>query len=178
MSRIGKKPIAVPPKVKVDVKGDVVTVASADGKKKLERAFRFVRVSVAGSEVQVEAADESRMARSCHGLYRTLIANMIQGVTAGWSRTLEVDGAGYKVELKGKKLMCTVGFSQPKAFDIPAGIEVEVPKPTTIVLKGIDKELVGQTAASIRAIRPPDPYRGKGIRYEGERAIRKTVKGK
>jgi large subunit ribosomal protein L6 len=178
MSRIGKKAVPIPPKVKVEVKDGAVVVVSPDGKKRLERKLTHVTVAVGKDSVTVSAVDGSRAARSCHGLYRTLIANMIDGVTKGWSKTLEIEGAGYKAELKGKVLVCTVGYSAPKEFPIPAGIDVELPKPTTVVLKGIDKELVGQTAAALRALHKPDPYRGKGIRYSGEKAIRKVVKGK
>ena len=179
MSRIGKKPIPIPPKVKVDVKDGVVFVSSADGKKKLQRPLVGVTVSVQKDEVLVKALDETRLSRGCHGLYRTLIANMIDGVTKGWSKTLEIEGAGFKAELKGSnKLLCTIGFTHPREFDIPVGINVELTKPTIIVITGLDKELVGRTAAALRAMHKPDPYRGKGIRYQGEKAIRKVVKGK
>jgi large subunit ribosomal protein L6 len=178
MSRIGKEAIPIPGKVKVEVKGDLVSVASADGKKKLSQEVTMVSVKVADNLVVVEANDESRDARSRHGLYRTLIANMIDGVTKGWVKRLEIHGAGYKAEMKGPKLMLTVGYTYPREFTIPQGIEIELTNPTTIVLRGIDKALVGQTAASLRHVRPPDPYRGKGIRYTGEQAVRKTAKGK
>jgi large subunit ribosomal protein L6 len=178
MSRIGKMPIPIPAKVKVEVKGDLVLVASEDGKKKLTQEVTMVNVKVVDKQVVVEAADESRDSRSRHGLYRTLIANMIDGVTKGWERRLEIHGAGYKAELQGAKLMLTVGYTYPREFPIPAGIDLELTNPTTILVKGIDKALVGQTAASLRNVRPPDPYRGKGIRYTGEQAVRKTAKGK
>ncbi len=178
MSRIGKEPIPIPDKVKVEVKGDLVSVATADGKKKLSQAVSLVSVKVADNRVVVEAEDESRDARARHGLYRTLIANMIAGVTKGWEKRLEIHGAGYKAEMKGPKLMLTVGYTFPREFNLPQGIDIELTNPTTIVLRGIDKALVGQTAASLRNVRPPDPYRGKGIRYTGEHAVRKTAKGK
>jgi len=179
MSRIGKKPIPIPPKVKVEVKDGVVKVSSADGKKALQRPLVGVTVTVGKEEVVVKALDDTRLSRGCHGLYRTLISNMIDGVTKGWSKTLEIEGAGFKAELKGKdKIVCTVGYTHPKEFSVPKGIDVELPKPTCIVVKGLDKELVGRTAAALRALHKPDPYRGKGIRYEGEKAIRKVVKGK
>jgi large subunit ribosomal protein L6 len=178
MSRIGKKPIPVPDKVKVEVKGDLVTVASADGKKKLEQNVEFVTVKVEGNEVLVETIEDSRQARGCHGLYRTLISNMIAGVTTGWTRALQIEGAGFKAELKGKKLVLTVGYTYPREYMVPDGVTLELPKANQIIIKGTSKELVGQTAASIRAVRPPDPYRGKGIRYVGERAVRKVAKGK
>lgn len=178
MSRIGKAPIPIPDKVKVEIKGDLVSVATADGKKQMSQAVSMVNVKVADNHVILEAGDESRDARARHGLYRTLIANMIDGVTKGWEKRLEIHGAGYKAELQGQKLMLTVGYTYPREFTIPEGIELELTNPTTIVLKGIDKALVGQTAASLRHVRPPDPYRGKGIRYTGEQAVRKTAKGK
>jgi large subunit ribosomal protein L6 len=178
MSRIGKSPIPIPDGIKVNVAGDVVEVSSADGKKKLSQEVTFVSVKVADKEVVLERDDESRDARARHGLYRTLIANMIEGITKGWQKELEIHGAGYKVEQKGRKLVLTVGYTFPREFQVPAGIDVELPTATHIVLKGIDKAVVGQVAASIRSVRPADPYKGKGIRYKGEQAIRKTPKGK
>lgn len=178
MSKIGRKPIPIPPNVKVEVKGNMVTVASADGKKKLTQQVSLVNVAVADNQVVVEAAEDSRHSRARHGLFRTLISNMIIGVTQGWSKTLEISGAGFKAEKQGQKLLLTVGYSKPKEFPVPVGVEVELPNPTTLVVKGIDKALVGQTAASLRAIRKPDPYKGKGIRYLGERAVRKKAKDK
>ncbi len=178
MSRIGRNPIAVPDQVKVAVAGDVVSVASADGKKKLSRTVQNVRVKLVGNQVLVERVDDSRSARACHGLYRTLIANMIDGVSKGWEKQLDVEGAGFKLELQGKTLVLTVGYSQPRKYAIPEGIAMELPSPNSLIIRGSDKELVGQTAAAIRAIRRADPYRGKGIRYKGEKAIRKVAKGK
>jgi large subunit ribosomal protein L6 len=178
MSRIGKLPIPIPKSVKIEVEGDLVTVASADGKKKISQKVDLVAVSVEKDNVVVKATEATRAGRSRHGLYRTLIANMIAGVTQGWSKTLEISGAGFKVEKQTNKLVLTVGYTHPKTFPIPAGIEVETPSPTIIVVKGIDKGLVGQVAASLRAIHRPDPYKGKGIRYQGEKAIRKVAKGK
>ena len=178
MSRVGKKPISIPDGAVVQVQGDLVTVASKDGKRKLQQAVRHVNVQVQDGEVCLEAADGSRQARACHGLYRTLVANMMEGVTKGWEKTLEIEGAGFKAEQQGKKLLLTVGYTYPREYAIPDGIELELPKASIIVIRGIDKELVGQTAASIRAVKPPDPYRGKGIRYRGEHAVRKTAKGK
>jgi large subunit ribosomal protein L6 len=178
MSRIGKTPIPIPPQVKVEVKENLVTVSSADGKKRLSQEVSLVTVKVEEQQVVLEALEESRQASARHGLYRTLIANMIDGVTKGWEKKLEIHGAGYKAELQGKKLMLTVGYTFPREFAVPQGIDVELLNPTTIVVKGIDKALVGQTAASLRKVREPDPYRGKGIRYAGEHAVRKTAKGK
>lgn len=178
MSRIGRKPIEIPATVKVAVSNGVVTVSSADGKKKLEQETHDVSVKVEGNQVVVEKAGDTRSARSCHGLYRTLIANMIEGVTKGWEKRLEVEGAGYKVELKGRTLVLTVGYTHPREYSVPQGIDVELAGTNALILRGASKELVGQTAASIRGIRPADPYRGKGIRYTGEQAIRKVAKGK
>ncbi len=178
MSRVGKKPVSIPDGAVVKVDGDLVTVASKDGKKTLQQAVRHVNVLVEDGQVCLDVADGSRQARASHGLYRTLIANMLEGVTKGWQKTLEIEGAGFKAEQQGKKLVLTVGYTYPREYAIPDGIDLELPKPAVIVIKGIDKELVGQTAASIRAVKPPDPYRGKGIRYQGEQAVRKTAKGK
>lgn len=178
MSRIGKSPIPIPDGIKVNVANNLVEVSSADGKKKLTQEVSFVSVSVVEKEVLVQRVDESQDARARHGLYRTLIANMIDGITKGWQKELEIHGAGYKVEQKGRKLVLTVGYTFPREFQVPAGIDVELPNANSIVLKGIDKAAVGQIAASIRSVRPADPYKGKGIRYKGEHAIRKTPKGK
>lgn len=178
MSRIGKSPIPIPDGIKVNVANNLVEVSSADGKKKLTQEVSFVNVSVVEKEVLVQRVDESQDARARHGLYRTLIANMIDGITKGWQKELEIHGAGYKVEQKGRKLVLTVGYTFPREFQVPAGIDVELPNANSIVLKGIDKAAVGQIAASIRSVRPADPYKGKGIRYKGEHAIRKTPKGK
>jgi large subunit ribosomal protein L6 len=178
MSRIGRNPVPIPGKVKVEVKGDIVTVASPDGKKSLTQQVSMVQVKVVDNQVVLEALEESRDARSRHGLYRTLIANMILGVTTGWEKRLEIHGAGYKVEKKGKQLVLTVGYTYPREYSIPQGIDIELPDATSIVVRGTDKALVGQTAASLRSIRPPDPYRGKGIRLKGEHAVRKVAKGK
>ncbi len=178
MSRIGKKPVPIPAGVKVEVKDNLVTVSSPDGKKKLHQETKFVNITVGPKEVVVERVSETREARSCHGLYRSLIQNMIQGVSGGYTRSLDVEGAGYKAELKGKTLVLTVGYTFPREFAIPDGITVEVPSANKIVVTGIDKQLVGQTAASLRALRPADPYRGKGIRYTGQKAITKVAKGK
>ena len=138
----------------------------------------MVQVKVEDNLVVLEPLDESRDARSRHGLYRTLIANMIHGVTTGWEKRLEIHGAGYKVEMKGRHLVLTVGYTYPREYSIPQGIDIELPDATSIVVRGTDKALVGQTAASLRSIRPPDPYRGKGIRLKGEHAVRKVAKGK
>jgi len=178
MSRIGKKPIPIPKTVKVTVAGDLVTVTSSDGKKKLTQEVRFVKVRVEGEQVVVDRVDDTRPARASHGLYRTLISNMISGITTGWTKTLEIHGAGFKAELQGKKLLLTVGYTKPREFSVPDGIKVELPNANTVVVSGIDKHLVGQTTASLRAVRPPDPYKGKGIRLQGEHAVRKTAKGK
>jgi len=178
MSRIGKQPVPIPESVKVNVRDGVVTVASADGKKTLSQATDMVTVAVEGDKVVLTVVDDSRTASARQGLYRTLVANMIEGVSKGWSKRLEISGAGYKAEKQGGKLLLTVGYTFPREFLIPAGIDIELPTQTIIVVSGIDKALVGQTAASIRSVRPPDPYKGKGIRYRGEHAVKKTAKGK
>lgn len=178
MSRIGKQPVPIPDGITVEVKGNTVIVSSKGGKQSLSQDFDLVTVAVENNQVVVAVTDDSRQAAGRHGLYRTLIANMIDGIKTGWSKALEIHGAGYKVEEQGRTLVLTVGYTFPRKYQIPEGITVEVPNATNIVIKGIDKALVGQTAASLRGIRPPDPYKGKGIRYKGERAVRKTAKGK
>ncbi len=178
MSRIGKKPVQLPAGVKVEVKDNLVTVSSADGKKKLCQEFNHVTVTVGPKEVVVVRNAETREARAAHGLYRSLIQNMVTGVSAGYAKTLDIEGAGYKVELKGQTLVLTVGYTFPREFKVPAGINLETPSANRIVVSGIDKQLVGQTAATLRGIRPADPYRGKGIRFMGEKVITKVAKGK
>jgi large subunit ribosomal protein L6 len=135
-----------------------------------------ISVKQADGELRVGRADDEREARALHGLSRSLIANMVQGVTEGFEKSLEIQGVGYRAAKKGNDLELTVGYSHPVVKKAPAGIEFDVPQPTKIIVRGIDKELVGQTAAEIRAIRKPEPYKGKGIRYEGEHVRRKAGK--
>jgi large subunit ribosomal protein L6 len=178
MSRVGKKLINIPDKVKVTVEGNLVTVEGPKGK--LHKALSpLVKVRTEGGRVLVERVAESKKHRSLHGLSRTLIANMIEGVTAGFERALEVHGVGYRVEAKGRKIVLQIGRSHPIDFDLSEGIEAEAKREgqlTHIKIKGVDKELVSRVAARLRALYPPDPYKGKGIRYAGETVRRKAGK--
>ncbi len=175
MSRIGKMPVAVPSGVDVKVDGNVVTVKGSKGE--LTREFSdILTIKVEGEEVIVERPDDSRQAKSLHGLTRTLIANMVEGVSNGYSKKLELVGVGYRAALKGKDLEIQLGYSHPVIVKAPENITFECPSQTEIVVSGISKEQVGQVAADIRAWRKPEPYKGKGIRYEGEYVRRKLGK--
>ncbi|HEX8099144.1 MAG TPA: 50S ribosomal protein L6 [Actinomycetota bacterium] len=175
MSRIGKQPIAIPSGVEVAVDGSRVTVKGPRGT--LEQTFhQDLRILQEDGTVRVERPTEERLHRSLHGLTRTLIANMVQGVTNGFEKRLEIIGVGYRAALKGSDLEIAAGYSHPVPYKAPAGIEFEVPAPTRIVVRGIDKQLVGEVAAEIRKIRKPEPYKGKGIRYEGEEVRKKAGK--
>ncbi|HEX2025532.1 MAG TPA: 50S ribosomal protein L6 [Actinomycetota bacterium] len=175
MSRIGKQPIAIPDDVKVEVDGGTVAVTGPGGSLR-QTVDRDMRVTVEDGEVRVARPSDEREHRSLHGLTRSLIANMVEGVTKGFQKVLEIHGVGYRVALKGSDLELQVGFSHPVSFPAPQGVEFEVPAPNRIVVKGIDKQLVGETAARIRRIRKPEPYKGKGIRYEGEYVRKKAGK--
>lgn len=167
MSRIGNKPIIIPAQVTVKVKDNQVLVAGPKGE--LSLSFRpEIKVEVNQSRVEVSRKDDSRLARSLHGLTRTLVSNLIEGVTQGFEKTLKLVGIGYRVALEGDTLLLNVGFSHPVKFSPPPGIEFAVDGNDTIKISGIDKILVGQVAADLRAIRPPEPYKGKGIRYPEE----------
>ncbi len=173
MSRIGKMPVTIPAGVKVNVEGDSLHVAGKKGT--LSRSIpRGVAVTVEDGKVRVAA--EGPGSGNLHGLYRTLMSNMIKGVTDGFTRTLDIVGVGYKAEVKAGALQMALGFSHPVVFALPKGITAEVEANTVIKVNGIDKELVGETAARIRALRPPDVYKNKGIRYRGERLIKKVGK--
>ncbi len=176
MSRIGKKPIPVPDGVKVSVdKANIVTVEGPKGKLTLQVSPRM-KIVVEDGQVRVERPTDLKMDKALHGLYRSLINNMIIGVTQGYRKELEMVGVGYKAQLKGKELVLEVGYSHPVVYPIPEGVSIQTPKPTQIVVEGIDKQKVGQVAAEIRKIRPPEPYKGKGIRYVGEKIRRKAGK--
>ncbi len=175
MSRVGQAPIPIPSGVEIAVQGRAVRVKGPRGE--LARTIpEEIAVEQADGELQVARGNESREARALHGLTRTLIANMVQGVTEGYEKRLEIHGVGYRATKQGSDLEVAVGYSHTVRKPAPAGIEFEVPLPTRITVRGIDKELVGQTAAEIRAIRKPEPYKAKGIRYEGERIKRKGGK--
>jgi large subunit ribosomal protein L6 len=175
MSRIGLAPINVPNSVDVTIDGSTVTVKGAKGA--LTRAFSD-RVSFSMEEqvLRVARDGDDREARALHGLSRALLQNMVTGVSEGYEKELATVGVGYRAALQGKNLELQVGFSHPVSIECPDGVEFEVPEQTRIIVRGIDKELVGQVAADIRAVRPPEPYKGKGIRYAGEHVRRKAGK--
>ncbi len=176
MSRIGKAPITVPSGVSVEVADGVVTVSGPKGTL-TQTIPGAITVAVDGDVVTVDRPDDSRENRSLHGLTRSLIANMVVGVSQGYSKTLEIQGVGYRAQAKGPRtLELALGFSHPVSVEAPEGIEFEVPTNTQIIVKGIDKQMVGQVAADIRRWRKPEPYKGKGIRYAGERIVRKAGK--
>jgi large subunit ribosomal protein L6 len=168
-------PIAIPNGVEVNVSGSDVRVKGPKGTLEL-RAHPEMTVKVEGAEINVERPTDQRFHRSLHGLTRSLIANMVEGVTNGYVKNLDIVGVGYRAALKGKDLELALGFSHPVAVAAPEGITFEVPQPTRIVVSGADKQLVGKIAADIRAIRSPDPYKGKGVRYAGEYIRRKAGK--
>jgi large subunit ribosomal protein L6 len=177
MSRIGKQPITVPAGVKVRVADGKVFVEGPKGK--LEFApHRNVSVETAdgGKVVKVSRQDDERLSRSLHGLTRTLVANMIKGVTDGYEKRLKIEGIGYQGRLDKKSVVLTVGYANAITLTPPAGVTVEVPDATTVVVRGPDKQQVGQFAAEVRHVRPPEPYKGKGIRYENEQVRRKEGK--
>ena len=175
MSRIGRKPITIPNGVTVTVDGSTVKVKGPKGE--LARTFEpSMKIGVENNEVTIERPNDDKRERALHGLTRALLANMVQGVTEGFKKTLEIVGVGYRAEKKGKNLVVSVGYSHPVNYPEPQGITLTTPAPTTIVVEGIDKQQVGQVAAELREFRPPEPYKGKGIRYQGEQVRRKAGK--
>ena len=175
MSRIGKMPIAVPSGVDVTVEGATIKVKGSKGELSRTLSDR-VSIDLADGTLTVNRVDDSREARALHGLTRALVFNMVTGVAEGYTKSLEIQGVGYRAAMKGSDLELQVGFSHPVVVEAPEVITFEVPEPTRINVSGIDKELVGQVAADIRKIRPPEPYKGKGIRYVGEYVRRKAGK--
>ncbi len=176
MSRIGKQPVAIPAGVTVTAQGNAVSVKGKLGE--LSRVFQNgIDVKVEDGNVVVARADDSRMQKSCHGLSRTLVKNMIDGVTTGYKKALNIEGTGFKAVLAGKKLSLSLGFASPKDYAIPEGIKITVdPAGVNLTVEGISKELVGQAAARIRSYYPAEPYKGKGIKYVGEQIRRKQGK--
>jgi large subunit ribosomal protein L6 len=176
MSRIGSSPITVPSGVDVSIEARTITVKGPNGT--LARDIPgAISVRQDGDTLLVERPDDERDSRSLHGLTRSLVNNMVVGVTAGYAKELEIVGVGYRAEAQGpQKLRLALGYSHPVLVDAPDGITFEVPAPTRVIVKGIDKEKVGQVAANIRSLRKPEPYKGKGVRYQGERIIRKAGK--
>ncbi len=175
MSRIGKKLIEIPKGVTVTLDRNVVKVKGPKGE--LQTTIHpNITIEMKGSEIEVKRQNDLKLNRSLHGLSRALIQNMILGVLQEFKKTLDIIGVGYKAELKGNNLLLNMGFSHPIYFIPPAGIKIETPTPTQIIISGIDKQLVGQVAAKIRSIRKPEPYKGKGIKYSNEQILRKAGK--
>jgi large subunit ribosomal protein L6 len=175
MSRIGKKPVTIPKGVTVTLDGSKITVKGPKGE--LSRSLPgAMLVSMKDNEVVVERPSDENEHKALHGLTRTLVANMVEGVTNGYEKRLEIQGVGYRAALRGSSIELLLGFSHPVVVEPPAGIEFEIPAPTQIIVRGIDKQSVGQVAADIRRLRPPEPYKGKGIRYKGEQVLRKVGK--
>jgi large subunit ribosomal protein L6 len=175
MSRIGRKPVPVPDAVTVDIAPGNIAVKGPKGELR-QTLSADMTVEQGDGAITVARPTDRGEHRALHGLTRSLIANMVEGVTEGFEKRLEIQGVGYRAALKGKNLELALGYSHPVAIDAPEGIEFEVPQPTEVIVKGIDKQLVGQVAADIRKRRPPEPYKGKGIRYKDEQVLRKVGK--
>jgi large subunit ribosomal protein L6 len=177
MSRVGKSPVAVPKGVEINVSAEQISIKGPLGSL-TQRLTEEVRVKREGDEILVEQLHESIRSNAMSGTTRALVANMIQGVTKGFERRLNLVGVGYRAQAQGDKLNLTLGFSHPVVHSMPKGVKAETPTQTEILIKGIDKQQVGQVAAEVRAYRPPEPYKGKGVRYAGERVIIKETKKK
>jgi large subunit ribosomal protein L6 len=175
VSRIGKQPIPVPSGVEVTIEPALVKVKGPKGELS-ERVDRNMRVKQENGEILVARPTDRGEHRALHGLTRSLIANMVEGVTNGFEKRLEIQGVGYRAQLQGRKLVLALGYSHPIEMEAPDGIEFEVPQPTRVIVRGISKQAVGEVAANIRKQRAPEPYKGKGIRYEGEYVMRKVGK--
>jgi large subunit ribosomal protein L6 len=175
MSRIGKKPIAFPKTVKISQSDCIVKVEGPKGKLS-SKLPQGITMSISDNQLVVERASEERLVRSYHGLARTLINNMVTGVSTGFEKGLEISGVGYRAEVAGSTLKLVLGFSSPVAYTIPKGIDVKVDKQVNLVVSGINKELVGRVASEIRSLKKPEPYKGKGIKYTGEHIRRKAGK--
>ena len=175
MSRIGKKLITIPDKVQVSINGGIIAVKGPKGELQfpLNPAISY---TLEGKDLSFARSTDEKHVRAAHGLTRAMVASMIEGVTNGFKRDLQMEGVGYRVELRGKNLLFTLGYSHPILFIPPPGIEFSTASATTVSVAGIDKQLVGEVAAKIRRLRPPEPYKGKGIRYVGEQIIRKAGK--
>ena len=176
MSRIAKQPVEFPDSVEVSIKNDdCIEVKGKKGQLRLNLIDK-VSVSIGERSLSVANTSGSKFSRAISGTYRSLISNMVKGVSEGFEKKLELQGVGYRVKTQGKEINLTLGFSHPVVYEIPDGIEVQTPSQTEIVISGIDKQKVGQVAAEIRAIRPPEPYKGKGVRYQGEQISLKEIK--
>ena len=174
MSRIGKQPVSIPKGVKLTLEGPHVSVKGPKGQ--LERTFKGVELKMEGDQMVLQPPDDSRTSKAMHGLCRSLLANMVEGVEKGFERVLEVNGVGYRAEEANGVLTMSLGFSHPVVYTLPDGVSAQVERQTKITLSSIDKELLGQTAAKVRSFRPPEPYKGKGIKYAEETIQRKVGK--
>ena len=177
MSRIGKRPVELPSGVTASVSGQTVEIKGPKGTRSFH-ATDDVTIAVEDSGVSVTPRGSSKRARQQWGMSRTMVANLVTGVTSGFKKELEITGVGYRAQLQGKALNLSLGFSHPVEYPVPEGIEIETPSQTEIVVRGIDKQRVGQVSAEIRAYRPPEPYKGKGVRYVDEQVVRKEAKKK
>jgi len=177
MSRIGKQPVSVPSGVTANIDGQTVSVKGPKGQ--LEAVLvSEVLASIGDDGITIKPRDDSKRARSMWGMQRTIVANMVEGVSSGFSKSLEINGVGYRAQVQGRALQLALGFSHDVKYQVPEGIDVVCPKPTEITISGIDKQKVGQVAAEIRRYRPPEPYKGKGVKYAGEYIFRKEGKKK
>jgi large subunit ribosomal protein L6 len=178
MSRIGRKPVPVPPSVKVSIADKTISIEGPKGKLSFSHRSEIdVKFDQAGQQILVSRHDDERTNRSLHGLTRSLVANMVQGVTSGYTKKLEIVGVGYQAQLKkANTIALQVGYANQVVLEAPSGVTVQVPDPTHVTITGADKQAVGQFAAVVRKVRPPEPYKGKGIRYEGEFVRRKAGK--
>jgi large subunit ribosomal protein L6 len=177
MSRVGKKPVAIPSGVSASVSGQLVSVKGAKGELRFD-VPTAVKVVFANNEIKVDPIDQTKDSRAKWGMSRAMIANIVKGVSNGFERKLEITGVGYKAAVAGKTLKLSLGYSHDVDYAIPEGVTMTTPKPTEIIIVGIDKQKIGQIASEIRSYRPPEPYKGKGVRYEGEFIFRKEGKKK
>ena len=175
MSRIGRKPVPLPNNVKCNIQNKDILIEGPKGKLNFQIP-EGIKVEIENNQIIVKRESDEKRIRALHGLTRAIINNMVTGVTWGFQKELEIVGVGYRAQVQGKKLVMQLGFSHPVEYPIPEGITIETPKPTTIIVKGIDKQKVGEVAAEIRSYYPPEPYKGKGIRYRGEYVRRKAGK--
>jgi large subunit ribosomal protein L6 len=175
MSRIGRAPIPIPDGVTIDITGQTVTVKGPKGQL-THTVVEPIRIAEQDGQIVVTRPTDRGPHRALHGLSRSLVANLVTGVSAGFERRLEIQGVGYRAQMRGQALELAVGYSHPVTIDPPDGIQFEVPAPTQVVVRGIDKQLVGEIAAQVRGVRPPEPYKGKGVRYAGEAVRRKVGK--
>jgi large subunit ribosomal protein L6 len=178
MSRIGKKPVAMPSGVSASVEGQTLTVKGPKGTLSMELLDDLVKYEIAESEIRVTPLVDAQRNRAAWGMQRTNVQNLVTGVTEGFSKELEITGVGYRAQAQGKNLNLALGYSHDVTYEVPEGIQIQTPRPTEVVVSGIDKQKVGQVAAEIRRYRPPEPYKGKGVKYAGEFIFRKEGKKK